>query len=50
MLDALFWRRPTGLHVPACSPATLAGVTVYLAVPNRSILLRHAAFRRAVLE
>ncbi len=35
---------------PAHSPATLAGLTVYLAVPNRLVLLRHAAFRRAVLE
>jgi hypothetical protein len=32
------------------SPATPAGLTVYLAVPNRSVLLGRAAFRRAVLE
>jgi hypothetical protein len=25
-------------------------VTIYLAPPDRSVLLRHAAFRRAVLE
>src|SRR5438552_3988383 len=31
---------------PTCSPATLAGLTIYLAVPNRSVLLRHAASRR----
>jgi len=35
---------------PARSPATLAGLTVYLAVPDRSVLSRHAAFRRAVLR
>jgi hypothetical protein len=45
----LLWRRPIDSHVPTCSPATLAGLTIYLAVPNRSVLLRHAAFRRAVL-
>jgi len=32
-----------------CSLATLASLTVYLAVSNRSVLLRHAAFRRAAL-
>ncbi len=31
------------------SPAAHAGLTVYLAVRNRSVLLRHAAFRRAML-
>jgi hypothetical protein len=46
----LFWRRPIDSLAPARSPATLAGLTVYLAVPNRSVLLRQAAFRRAVLR
>jgi len=43
-------RGPIDSRVPTRSPATLAGLTVGLAVPDRSILLRHAAFRRAVLE
>jgi len=46
----LFWRRPIDSRVPTRTPATLAGLTVHLAVPHRSILLRQAAFRRAVLE
>ncbi len=25
----LFWRRPIDSHVPTCSPATLAGLTIY---------------------
>jgi hypothetical protein len=29
---------------------TLAGSTIYLAVPDGSIVLRHAAFRRAGIE
>jgi hypothetical protein len=33
-----FWRRPIDLLTPVRSPAALAGLTVYLAVPNRSIL------------
>jgi len=35
---------------PHAHRATLAGLTVYLAVPNHSVLLRQAAFRRAALE
>jgi hypothetical protein len=46
----LLWRRPIDSLAPAHSPATLAGLTIYLAAPNRSVLLRHTALRRAVLE
>ena len=34
----LFWRRPIDSLTPARSPAALAGLTVYLAAPNRSVL------------
>jgi hypothetical protein len=46
----LFWRCPIDSHVPTCSTTTSRVLTIYLAVPDRSVLLRHAAFRRAVLE
>ena len=43
----LLWRRPIDSLAPVRSPF---GLPVYLAVPDRSILLRHAAFRRAALR
>ena len=33
-----FWRRPIDSLTPDRSPAARAGLTVYLAVPNRSVL------------
>src|SRR5215472_3281920 len=41
---------PIDPRLSARSPATLADLTVHLAVPDRSILLRQAAFRRALPE
>ena len=46
----MFGLRPIDSQTPACSPAALAGLTIYLAAPDRSVLLRQAALRRAVLE
>ena len=43
------WQLPIHSFAPARSPAAFAGLTVYLAAPARSVLLRHAVFRRAVL-
>ena len=45
-----WWRRPIDSRTPVRSPATLAGLTVYLAAARGDVLLRHAAFRCAVLE
>jgi len=45
-----FWLRPIDSLTAVRSPATVAGLTVYLAVPNCSVLLRLPACGRIVLE